>query len=402
MDMDRSDLVLGAGASAVLALAVTLPIVARGLEGLWWSAAIAAASVVVLEALFRLLYRRRTGKPYQLIPKVPFDRIYFEPHPYLPYVYKRAFVTQPEVAGRHALNRDKRLRAPQLRTNSRGWLDGPGGDREVAVPKPPGLTRVCCLGASTTMSYLKDESGVWSYPLALERCLADRLPGRTIEVNNCGVGGYTSADLLIKFLLDVVDAQPDVVVIYHAYNDLGPSLTPGFRADYAHARGNLGETYWRYRLASWVPYVPLAWYNHAVNLVLPQNVRHALLRTVTRRRPDPHGPFGGLATYRRNLEHILQVCRARDIGVVLSTFCHYLYPAVQDRPLYLKYGEGLEGENGVIRALAAEYGCPLVDAAADLPHREEYFVDSVHFTPEGMRELARRIAGGVEAALAKR
>jgi lysophospholipase L1-like esterase len=96
------------------------------------------------------------------------------------------------------------------------------------------------------------------------------------------------------------------------------------------------------------------------------------------------------------------VCHARDIAVVLSTFCHYLYPAVQHSPLYRKYREGLDGENEVIRALAARYDCPLVDAAAELPRREDYFVDSVHFSPEGMRELAGRIAVGVEAALAKR
>lgn len=402
MDIRRTDVLLAAGFFGALAVVIALPVLARGRDGLVWSAAVAVTSLVLLEIVFRVLYRRRTGKPYRLIPKLPFHRIYFEPHPYLPYVYKSAFATQDEVAAWHPLNRDKGLRAPKVRTNSRGWLNGPGGDREVAMPKPPGLIRICCLGASTTVSYLKDETGVWSYPLALERCLAARDPGRAVEVNNCGVGGYTSAEVLIKFLLDVVDTEPDVVVLYHAYNDLGPSLSPGFKPDYSHARANLGETLWRYRLATYVPYLPLAWYNQAVNLVLPQNVRHALLRSVTRRRPDPSAGFAGLATYRRNLEHIIQVCHAREIAVVLSTFCHYLYPAVQHSPLYRKYREGLDGENEVIRALAARYGCPLVDAAAELPRREDYFVDSVHFSPEGMRELAGRIAVGVEAALAKR
>jgi hypothetical protein len=209
MDIRRTDVLLAAGFFGALVVVIALPVLARGRDGLVWSAAVAVTSLVLLEIVFRVLYRRRTGKPYRLIPKLPFHRIYFEPHPYLPYVYKSAFATQDEVAGWHPLNRDKGLRAPKVRTNSRGWLNGPGGDREVAMPKPPGLIRICCLGASTTVSYLKDETGVWSYPLALERCLATRDPGRAVEVNNCGVGGYTSAEVLIKFLLDVVDTEPD-------------------------------------------------------------------------------------------------------------------------------------------------------------------------------------------------
>ncbi len=71
----------------------------------------------------------------------------------------------------------------------------------------------------------------WSWQKILQRTFSDV----QIEVNNCSQGGYTSAKILVKFLLDTIDTMADTVVIYHAYNDLGKSLTSHFHSDYSHA-----------------------------------------------------------------------------------------------------------------------------------------------------------------------
>ena len=40
------------------------------------------------------------------------------------------------------------------------------------------------------------------------------------EVNNCAQGGYNSADILVRFSLQYLDTRPDLIIIYHAYNDI--------------------------------------------------------------------------------------------------------------------------------------------------------------------------------------
>ena len=97
--------------------------------------------------------------------------------------------------------------------------------------------------------------------------------------------------------------------------------------------------------------------------------------------------FAGLSTYRRNIEHILHIC-----DVVLSTYCHFLYPEIADDREHQKYEAGVREENAAMRELANRFGCVLVDAHALMPRDEKYFVDSVHFTPDGMQQLASLIA----------
>ena len=47
--------------------------------------------IVIAEFLFRFLYRLYVGSEYIFVKKIPFDRFYIEPHPYLPYIYKKKF-----------------------------------------------------------------------------------------------------------------------------------------------------------------------------------------------------------------------------------------------------------------------------------------------------------------------
>jgi lysophospholipase L1-like esterase len=50
------------------------------------------------------------------------------------------------------------------------------------------------------------------------------------------------------------------------------------------------------------------------------------------------------------------------------------------------------GENDVMRELAGEHELPLVDNFNLVPNEEKYFVDSVHFSPHGMQEIAKNIS----------
>ena len=344
------------------------------------------------DAFFRFFYKALKGKPYSLKQKIPFEEIYVEPHPYLPYVFKKNFLCQKKYPSDYPLNADKDYWFGQFHTNNLRFLNGVDGTREVAIPKPKGLFRVNCLGASTTANYILEKDEVFSYPLELEKILQKNFPKKYIEVNNCAMGGFTTAEVLIAFLLNSIDSKPDIIVLYHAYNDLGPSLTSSFQSDYSHARQNLAGQYHLYKWASKIPYIPLALPNFLLNIFLPQNIRYGIFEAVSKGSINLDDNFNGLDTYRRNINNLIHVCKANGIKVIVSTYCHFLYPQVENDKTHLKYRSGVLEENRVIRELASLHELPLVDNFKLVPCDEKYFLDSVHFSPHGMREIANNIS----------
>ena len=373
-----------------LCLAAFLPFWYFSSTTLGLLAAIAGAMVFILvvESAFRNSYLRKHKKPYEMIPKVPFEKICMEPHPYLPYVLKGNANNLLTGSISFPLNKDKDYKMDGLSTNSMGHSNGPDGTREVTMPKPEGVFRIHCLGASTTQYYINSKGRSYSYPLELEKILQKRFPDKKIEVNNSGVSGYTSIEILIQFLLTTVDTEPDMVVLYHSCNDIMASLTPGFKSDYSHARRNLAEEYNKYKTLSKIPYIPLAFYNHAF---FPEMV-HSLLDAVCRGKTDTNIDFQGEQTCRRNIEHLIHICKANDIKMVLSTFCRYSYEEIKDDPGFHKLYEGISRENVIMSELAEKYSLPLVDSNNLIPREEKYFLDYIHFSPLGMEILAQHIS----------
>jgi lysophospholipase L1-like esterase len=350
--------------------------------------------LLVCEAFFRIAYRFYNGCPYLLIPRTPFNEIFVESHPHISFVNKRHHVIRKRGPANYTLHRGKFFHGSYT-TNNLRFLNGPSGTRDIAVPKPNNLFRVNCIGASTTGNYIEFESQSFSYPMELERILSSSL-NIPVEVNNCGVGGYNSADILILFALQVVDTQPDVLVIYHAYNDIRAYITPEFESDYSHSRRNLGESNWKLALGGKIPSVPLKFFDYLIKIWLPDNT-NMLLQHLSKGTIDLSlDPSVGLRTYQRNLQHIIDLCRSNDIQVVLSTYCHFLHDEIKDEPLHQLYAEIVKRENEIVRNLADKNELMLVDNALLVPDDERYFVDSVHFTPEGMSMIAKNIADAVQ------
>ena len=82
----------------------------------------------------------------------------------------------------------------------------------------------------------------------------------------------------------------------------------------------------------------------------------------------------------------------KKIKVILSTFCHFLHTEVKNEPLHKLYNEIIDEENKIMRELADKNNLKLVDNAKLLPLEEKYFVDTVHFSHEGMKKLAENFS----------
>ncbi len=353
--------------------------------------------LIISEILFKLLYKVFNKENYSKIEKISFKNLSVEPHPNLPFIHKKNFKSS---LGKSKLNYplSKNIyTSPKLQTNNLGYINGVNGDRQVKLPKPKNLIRVNCLGASTTQNYLQLNEEIYSYPLELEKILKSK-KNKNIEVNNCGSGGYTSSDLLVRTLLQNLDTDPDIIIFYHAYNDIKSYLTPGYSSDYSHSRKNLGENYYKFYLGSLIPNIPLSFFNYLINKWFSQNHRYSLVDNISKGEFDlgkKNNIEEGLNTYERNLQYLITVCKSRNIKIILCSFCFYLYDDVKDNPIHMNFKEIVKKENEVLKNLAAKNNIDFIDTDKQIKKNKENFLDTIHFSHKGMKNLAEILGNNI-------
>src|SRR5438552_3578088 len=212
--------------------------------------------------------------------------------------------------------------------------------RDFAYAKPPGVIRIAALGASTTAD---------GYPAMLEEYLNARVAAQSnrFEVMNFGQGYWTSAHVLVNFVLNVIDFAPDYVIIHQAANDEHARASEAeFRGDYSHYLKVFQppRIIDRYILRVSVPYRALKFY-------LNPNPEWTFIEPASQiRRKEPQRPLNAreLGVFRRNIETIIDVASARQIKVVLTTMPH----ATDERYSPLS---GIDQFNEVLRSIAANH-----------------------------------------------
>ena len=123
-----------------------------------------------------------------------------------------------------------RLRHALIRKNNYfGWVQvnehGMRGASRPLVPTP-GTLRIMAVGASTTFdSYVTRDDLAW--PARLEGELRARMPARSNEVLNAGVPGYGVLDNTVRLQTELHRFRPDVIILYHAHNNLFGALRFG-------------------------------------------------------------------------------------------------------------------------------------------------------------------------------
>ncbi len=348
---------------------------------------------IFAEILFRLYFYLVHRKTFVPSERVRYDKLYVEPSPYIPYKFKPLFRNEKEALADYPLHKGK-IFYGNYKTNNLGYLNGPNGDRDVDFRKDSKLIRINCIGASTTGNYIKKDNENYSYPNELEKIL--NKDSKKFEVNNFGVGGYNSADILVNFMLNIIETEPDILILYHGYNDIDSYLTPNLMSDYSHSRKNLGETIWKFKLAEKMPVFPLSFLNYIAENLFPIVPRNSLIKNITKGNRDLNiDPSPGLRIYKRNLESIINIALARNIKVILSSFSHFLYNEISKNKLHNTFHEIVKKENEIVFNLSKKYNLTFVDNFKKVPKDEKYFVDSIHFSPDGTKLVAKNFADAI-------
>lgn len=294
-------------------------------------------------------------------------RTMYVPHPFLGYVMRPGHVRSTEDGE---------------------WLwtvnaDGMRGERLV-VPKPEGTYRILCVGGSTTFGTgcQRDED---AFPQKLQDMLRERLPaGVRVDVGNCGVPGYSTAETLINLALRLDRFDPDLVIVYHAANDALLVQAEGFRADYSHGRQvwspfRVSPSERRLIETSRI-YARLAGTRDAES---SRNLRDLIQTEDFDERHVPANErlnLAGVAVFLRNMRSIVDVVRGQGREVLLQTFAT---DEAQDRRPNIRYHETIDAMNAGLVELAAERDVPLVDVAGHLDDRSKLFVDWMHLNEGG-------------------
>ncbi len=272
---------------------------------------------------------------------------------------------------------------------------------ELEMPKPPGRVRLAFLGGSTTFnSFASSNAAMWSAKVV--DGLRERYPDVEFDFVNAGVTGYRVAQSRLALEHRVKALDPDVIVIYHATNDIAED---SYRL--AQAAGLVPEK-------QPVPF--LERYSVLWRLV-QKNLRYADSQDAgldaTRKLDfDPATTSPG---FRERLNGLVQEAKQVADLVVQITFTTK-FRAEQSREVQLENLQqsftfmpylspeatlaAYDEYNRAIEAVAQDQGSLLVDERYSIPGDSEHFADSVHFTDLGLELQAKRVLRALEQSAA--
>lgn len=259
-------------------------------------------------------------------------------------------------------------------------------DKEIEERDPNTLRVYCAGGSSTYCVFIERNEETW--PDVLGRTLAEKT-GKNVEVINGGVGSFNTYQSFIRLSAYVDYLQPDIVVVYHAKNDLNPY----YSGDPDNGR-SLPDFSNLLRSLSFsgmsAPIHPLARWSSIAKLwsIWKLPVESMNLSYVYERKKRPDIPnllaartdFSIIETMQRNM---VGLCRGRGINLV------YMTQRVED-PVFTRY---IQEINDRVKKLDNhENGCFVYDLDGQLPYDSDLLFDKIHFTPKGCVEVANGLA----------
>jgi len=275
---------------------------------------------------------------------------------------------------------------------------------EISIRKPPGSVRILALGGSSTYIVSPVTGESWTDILACN--LTEKL-GFPVEVINAGTPGYSAYQSAMRLKYELMDYDPDMVLVYHLAND----MKLFWMDDPAEMISRWDRHGWANERASILNPNPLL----DAACRYSQMVTHLRFKFIKRRmkkaRVEEEGwsfhtldkdiTPQGLDFYKQNLLAMWDTLNARGIPLVIvkqgtlvdpgntpkqREMIKYRYYGFTHEKMVEAYNLGWKINDLVCEQRDNAY-CS--DAAAEIPRTDEYFDDSVHLTDKGRELLAK-------------
>lgn len=257
---------------------------------------------------------------------------------------------------------------------------------DIAPIPAPNELRIAVVGASTVSgAYAKTNSA--TFPHLLEERLRQAMPGRSVNVINAGVEGYTVREIDHLVEHAIIPLRPNVVVIYPGFNDMAHICRAGSGKANVPLQPVAAPS-----LPGWVLTRELISKNTLALRETPVRTAKADLKT-----QFPPG-------YRQSLDSMVAKLNANGIKPVLLTVARAFKPGdgeagkrLATTALFYNYCLDYNGLNEAgslfnqtIADVAKSHGAALIDLGRMMPSGPKYFVDAAHFTRAG-EELSSKL-----------
>ena len=272
---------------------------------------------------------------------------------------------------------------------------------EITLEKSENTFRIFVMGGSTV--FCGEVPFEKSHARILEKLLQAHYPNKKIEVMNAGYYWYTSAHSLIRYLLEIQDFNPDLIIMWHGVNDLVRSIPSEeslgkFERSYAHYPGPLWVMVRRFFELE--PVVKI----HLVTLDYFERpwaqLRRAFFADIRRKlqRGEPSDQlteamqFKSLYSFKRNIISLIKILKEDQVSLILCTQPYLRFTGEsQGEEKFISVGMSLF--NAKARSIADTYHVPFVDLDAKIPQKNEFFFeDRIHYTEKGNAFVAEKIA----------
>jgi len=293
----------------------------------------------------------------------------------------------------------------QIQVNKLGWR-GPA----ITQRKPEGTLRVLCLGGSSTFNYHAPQGRTW--PARLEEYLRTALK-RDVEVINAGTPGYSSYQSSVRFEQELINYDPDVVLVYHLWNDLKL-----FWMDNPADMISKWEIHGRYNevrtLLDPFPFLDnvsrvsqFVTHSRFAGIRIMQEFRHVDEEGWIHSELDKRVTEPGVGFYRSNLQRVAQVAADHNLplGLIDQALIVVDDPrAIQNSKIrynYLGFDhptmlEAIRRGRAVTREVATA-GHVSIITTDGFPKDFEHFRDHVHLNEAGLTKLVKLIGPQIVA-----
>lgn len=348
---------------------------------------------------------------HELDPQDQAIKSIYQWHPFTGFTFRN----NTAIEGGHPNQNKKAL----VYTDQYGFL---ANDTSLTYEKGNDEVRIATIGASTTANLNLNYSENW--PGRLGGFLQNDYPDKRFKIINAGTPGFDTAQSISNLALRVMPFKPDIVIIYHAYNDLKAIRKDvEFRPDYSHIHTKPHGFHKE-------PSVITKMLNKSMLYVRMRNKKRETNKTLhgiqqQLNLADSSKKFSLIPQYaeqsfEQHMRILIHIAKSGGAKVILSTFATLHDPNLDydDKDdlerlsafqinnisglLHFTPGltltaifDGFLKFNDVIRKLAVEESFTLVDNANLIPHEDRYFVDRVHFSEAGAELMARNFYQGI-------
>lgn len=326
-------------------------------------------------------------------------------HPFIGFTFQPNSV----LTGSHPRQKEK----ADIYIDQHGFL---ARDKGLSIHKGKDEVRIATIGGSTTASLNLTYEQNW--PGRLGALVQKAYPDKKIRIINAGIPGFNTVQSIGNLALRVMPFKPDIVIVYHAYNDLKAIRKDlPFKFDYSHIHP---EPYGFQKPPNFV----LRCLENSMLYVRTRNlVRTHKLNLAQNHSNLPNDRLAAIPivaehAFEAHIRTLTAIARSGGATVLLSSFATLHDPGLNwesQQDLTVKLSDfqkaclgglyqftpgltvpaifkGFKRYNSILEKVAHDVGTIWVDNGNQVPHNDQFFVDRVHFSAAGAERMAQNIA----------